>query len=562
YASDVDKSGRYREWVIRSFNEDLPYDRFVMMQLAGDLLPAGASDPTQVHVSGASLDGVTATGMLSLAIWEKVARDLAVTEIVDSQIDVVGRQFLGLTLACARCHDHKFDPISNEDYYGLAGIFFSSKISAGKLVADGRLSDEVLMVPLLSKVDDLHNRQLDDRINKLATELKKIPGAADLEKLAADIRDLEGKVKSAKAGAAKKKLEDELAGLKKKEEAAVKQAEPAALARLNELRGQIADLKKQKIVPAAAMATQEGGVPGSNREKIADAPVLIRGDFRREGKVIPRRFPVIIAGEEQNRIASGSGRLELARWIARADNPLTARVMANRVWQHLFGEGLVRTPSNFGRLGEKPSHPELLDYLSIRFIDSGWSVKKLIREVMLTRAYQQASFASPELVKADPDNRLVGRMNRKRLTYESIRDSLLFVSGQLALSDEPARGRPTRTMFEPLERNKGNAMNSMFDGPDPKSIIPDRADTTTAPQALFMLNNKLVLQASDRIEKALLADPKLKTEEARADHVFRKLMGRPPAAQEKQIAQLYLKEGSWANLIQVLLCANEFVYVD
>jgi hypothetical protein len=561
YASDVDRSGRYREWVVRSFNDDLPYDRFVRMQLAGDLLPAD-KDPARAHVSGASLDGIAATGMLSLAVWEQVARDLAVAEIVDSQIDVVGRQLLGLTLACARCHDHKFDPISAEDYYGLAGIFFSSKISPGKLIADGRLSNEVLTVPLLSKADDARNQKLDKQIQELTTTLLTVPGAERLEKLAREIEDLEVKVKGTKEGAAKAKLTTQLTALQEKEKQEAAALEPAARARITELRGRIADIQKQKIVPALAMATQEGGVSGSNREKIADAPVLLRGDFRREGKIIPRRFPIILAGDGQKPITSGSGRLELARWITSPDHPLTSRVMANRIWQHLYGEGLVRSPSNFGRLGEKPSHPELLDHLATRFVEQGWSIKKLIREIMLTRAYQQSSFGEPELLKADPANHLVGRMNRKRLPYESIRDSILFVSGQLDLTPAPPTGSPLRTMFEPVERSKRNDTMAMFDGPDPKGIIPERADSTTAPQALFLLNNKLVLQAAQRIAQSLNTQPTLKTDEARLDFVYRKLIGRPPSALEMQLAQAYLKSATWENFLQVLLCANEFMYVD
>jgi hypothetical protein len=562
YASDIDKSGRYREWVVRSINEDLPYDRFVMMQLAGDLLPAGTDDPTKVHVSGASLDGVAATGMLSLAVWELVARDLAVAEIVDSQIDVVGRQLLGLTLACARCHDHKFDPISAEDYYGLAGIFFSSRISPGKLIADGRLSGEVITVPLLSKADEARNRQLDDQVTKRTALLLAVPGAERLEKLAREIEALDAKVKETKAADAKAKLTAQLAALRAEEKKAAAALDPAMMALVIALRGQIALVQQQKVVPAQAITAQEGGVPGSNREKIADAPVLIRGDFRREGNIVPRRFPVILAGEKQPSIASGSGRLELARWIASPDNPLIARVMVNRVWQHLFGEGLVRTPDNFGRLGEKPTHPELLDHLATRFLANGWSVKQLIREILLSGAYQQSSFGSPELLKADPANQLAGRMNRKRLTYESLRDSLLFVSGQLVADPAAPTGGPVRTMFEPLERRKLDDMRAMFDGPDPKEVVAGRADTTTAPQALFMLNNKLVLQTADRIARDLTARPTLKSDEAKLDYVYRRLIGRPPTDQESQLARAYLANASWSDYLHVLLCTNEFMYVE
>jgi hypothetical protein len=561
YATDVDKSGRYREWVVRSINDDMPYNRFLMMQLAGDLLPADTTDPTKLHVSGASLDGIAATGLLSLAVWELVARDLAVAEIVDSQIDVVGRQMLGLTLACARCHDHKFDPISAEDYYGLAGIFFSSKISPGKLIADGRLSAEVLTAPLLSKTDDAHNRKLDQQIAELTAALLKVPGAEPLEKLAREIEAQEAKVKAAKA-AAKPKLETQLADLKAKEKKAADDLEPAAKARITELRDRIAAVQKQKIVPPQAIVTQEGGVPGSNREKIADSPVLIRGDFRREGNIVPRRFPVILAGEQQSRIPSGSGRLELARWIASPDNPLPARVMANRIWMYLFGAGLVRSPDNFGRLGEPPTNPELLDHLAMRLIDNGWSVKTMIREIVLTQAYQQSSFAPSDLLKADPANLLVGRMNRKRLSYESLRDSLLLVSGQLSLDPDASEGQPQRTMFEAIERRGKDDMRAMFDGPDPKGIVADRADTTTAPQALFMLNNKLVLRSADGLAKALANHASLTTDAARLDRVYRQLVGRPPSTQEQSLALAYIANASWANFLQVLLCTNEFIYVD
>jgi hypothetical protein len=561
YATDIDKSGRYREWVVRSFNDDLPYDRFVKMQLAGDLLPAETSDPTKVHVSGASLDGVVASGMLALAVWELVGRDLAVAEIVDSQIDVVGRQLLGLTLACARCHDHKFDPVSTEDYYGLAGIFFSSKISPGNLIADGRLSGEVITTPLLSKADDAKNRKLDAQIKEVSDTLLKVPGAEKLEKIARDIEALEAKLKAAKAAADKKKVEAELAVKKKEDEKAMAALDAKAKARVVELRNRIAELQKQKANPPQVILTQEGGVKGSNREKIADAPVLIRGDFRREGNIVPRRFPVIVAGEQQPRITKGSGRLELANWVASNDNPLTSRVMANRIWLYLFGEGLVRSPDNFGRLGELPTHPELLDHLSTRFIENGWSVKKMIREVVLTQAYQQSSAGGPELLKADPANLLVGRMNRKRLTYESLRDSLLLVSGQLSLTAESPKG-PVRTMFEPIDRKSANEMRAMFDGPDPKGIVPDRADTTTAPQALFMLNNKMVLKAAEDIAAGVVKDRSSKNDAERLDRVYHRLIGRPPTTEEIELALAYIKRASWGNFLQVLLCTNEFIYVD
>lgn len=562
YATDVDKSGRYREWVIRSFNDNLPYDRFLMMQLAGDLLPAETTDPAKIHVSGASLDGIAATGLLSLAVFEKVARDLAVAEIVDSQIDLVSRQIIGLTLACARCHDHKFDPISTEDYYGLAGIFFSSKISEGKLIADDRLSDEVLTVPLLSKSDDAKNQALQGRIDAVIAEIRSIPGAERVLKVDRDIAELESKIQATRVAATKSKLTAQLTSLRQEEKKARDSLEADHLKRFGLLRDQMTSLEKQKINPPAAMATREGGIPGSNREKIGNAPVLIRGDFRREGKIVPRRFPVILAGERQTAITSGSGRLELAKWIVQADNPLTSRVAVNRIWRHLFGEGLVRTPGNFGRLGEKPTHPELLDYLATRFIEQGWSVKKLIREMILTEVYQLSSMDDPAQIKADPANMLLSRMNRKRLTYESIRDSVYFVSEQLGSVSIPSGRTKTRTMFEPVERSKRNEAMIMFDGPDPKEIISERADSTTATQALYLMNNELMLQAATRIAEAIQKQPDLTTEEARLNYVYRKVIGRRPTGLEVRLASSFIEKGSWSSYIHVLMCTNEFVYVD
>jgi hypothetical protein len=219
YADNIDKSGEYRRWVVRSFNEDLPYDEFVKLQIAGDLFPANSEVPAdRIHVSGASFDGVTATGMMALAVWEQVGRDLAVAEIVDSQIDLVGRQLLGLTLACARCHDHKFDPISTQDYYAMAGILFSSHIATGKLIADDRLGNELIEIPLLNAEQAARNNKLDAAVADLnaaiATVAKRIPQAARLADVAVERADLEGQLAKATTSTTKKSLGDKIAKLK------------------------------------------------------------------------------------------------------------------------------------------------------------------------------------------------------------------------------------------------------------------------------------------------------------------------------------------------------------
>ncbi len=569
YASDVDKSGLYRDWVVRAFNEDMPYDRFIRLQIAGDLMPAEVPDAAKAHVSGRPLADVPATGMLALAVWEKVARDLAVAEIVDSQIDVVGRQFLGVTLACARCHDHKFDPFSAEDYYAVAGIFFSSHISPGTLIADDRLSGDVIGIPMLSRTDADRNRRIDGEIGALekdiaALEVKAGP-AARLQKVRDQLRTLPAQVKKA-TGAAKTKLEEQVKQLRAEEKKLLNDRarlgwrdDPPELAALAHLRTQVTALEKMKASPPMTIGIREGGVPGSNREKIGDAAIYLRGDHRKEGKVVPRRFPVILAGEDQAPLGqrtSGSGRLELANWIASPDNPLTARVMVNRVWQHLFGAGLVRTPDNFGILGERPTHPELLDYLARRFT-AGWSVKRLIREIMLSNTYQQTSFADPILIKADQENRLLGRASRKRLEYEALRDSILFVSGQLAGGD---KGPGRRTLYEPVERGRMNAAMVMFDGASPLAIVAERAATTTTPQALFLMNSPLVADAVKRLAARLQEE--MKDDNARVRQAYLRLFGRPPSAEEMRIGVEYVERSSWTHYLQVLLCTNEFLYLD
>ncbi len=565
YASDIDKSGTFRDWVIRAFDQDLPYDQFVRMQLAGDLLPARTTDPAKIHVSGASLDGVAATGMLALAHWEKVARDLAVAEIVDGQIDVVSRQFLGLTMACCRCHDHKFDPLSNKDYYAFAGIFFSSHVTPGKLYSDARLTHDVLEVALLSKADAAKNAKIEAKIGSLRKSIaaleKKAGKAARLAKMRRLIRSIESKVKKAR-GNAKKKLQKDANKMRSAEKKLVEdqkkngwELNPAELNEINDLRKQISGLQKQIITPRKAIATKEKGVPGSKRAKIADAPIYIRGDHRKEGEIVPRRFPTILGGDDQEPISKrtdGSGRLELANWIASEDNPLTARVMANRNWQFLFREGIVRTPSNFGNLGERPTHPKLLDYITRRFIESGWSVKKLVRELMLTSTYQQSSFADPALLKVDPENKLFGRISRRRLEFEELRDTILSVSGTMK----------RRTLYEPVTRRRLNQTQAMFDGPDPFNLVPERAETTTTPQALFLMNSSFVPTAAKTLARKIQASPKFKDDNARIVYAYRKLLGREPSEQEARFAQAFLKRSSLTEYLHVMMCTNEFVYLD
>ena len=582
YADNIDKSGEYRRWVVRAFNEDLPYDKFLKLQIAGDLIPADETVPAErVHESGASLDGITATGMLSLAVWEQVGRDLAVAEIVDSQIDLVGRQLLGLTLACARCHDHKFDPISAKDYYSLAGILFSSHIATGKLIADDRLGTDLVEIPLLSAEQAAANRKLDEQIaeaeERIAAVTKKIPQAAKLADLTKSLPDLEAQLAKATTSANKKKLSEQIAKAKVEHEkltadqkTAGWEVNPPELAEIAAIRAEIADLQKRKFKAPSAVAIQEGGVPGSNRAKIGDAPIYLRGEYTREGEIVPRRFPTILAGDEQVPIrerTKQSGRRELAEWIASADNPLTARVMVNRIWQQLIGRGLVRSPDNFGRLGQPPTHPELLDHLSQRFIASGWSVKQFVREIVLSATFRQASFVSPEEARLDPDNVAISHMNRRRLTYEELRDALLRL-GRTTSQETPSTPTaattemPRRTMYEALDRRKTDVTAAIFDGPDSKAIVPVRAETTTAPQALFLMNNPLVVETAKRLATQLEKESSLTTDSQRLARLWLLTLGREPENEETEIALGFIAKHSWEGFIQAILASNEFAYLD
>jgi len=582
YADNIDKSGEYRRWVVRSLNEDLSYDEFVKLQIAGDLLPGDKSVPAErVHISGASFDGIAATGMMALAVWEQVGRDLAVAEIVDSQVDLVGRQLLGLTLACARCHDHKFDPISTQDYYAMAGILFSSHIATGKLIADARLGNDLIEVPLLNAKQATHNNELDKQIDKfegqIASVVKKVPEASRLADLVMQRADLEEQLALAATATNKKSLADQIAKLKTEQEKLLadqaKKKWDSAPAELNEiaaLRKKVVELRKSKITAPVVVAIAEGGVPGSNREKIGDAPVYLRGEYQREGAIVPRRFPTILAGENQTPIGEQtrqSGRRELAEWIASADNPLTARVMVNRIWQQMIGRGLVRSPDNFGRLGERPTHPELLDYLTRRFIDSGWSVKRLVRDIARSATFRQASFTSADVAHKDPDNTAISHMNRRRLTYEEFRDTLLHLGNQVV---ETTASTPSasaddlcwRTMYTPLDRRKTDVTAAIFDGPDSKAIVPTRAETTTAPQALFLMNNALTLETARRLAARLTEELSTVNDRQRLEQLWMLTLGRPPETEEAEMASKFIADHSWERFIQAMLGTNEFAYLD
>ena len=467
------------------------------------------------------------------------------------------------------------------DYYGLAGIFFSSRIVTGKLVADNRLAEEMTEVALLNVEQAATNRQIDDQIATCEAQIASlegaVPNALRLAAVRRELTELTKQIEKSSDDDARKKLEEKAERLRADQTALENDQQESGwdvnqpeLAEIDRLREQIKTLRASKPATKTAVAVRDGGVPGSSRQGIGDAPIYLRGEYQHPGPIVPRQFPTILAGDDQTPIGeltSQSGRRELAEWITSPDHPLTARVMVNRIWQQVIGEGLVRTPDNFGRLGESPTHPELLDHLTHRFVTSGWSVKELVRAIVLSATFRQSSLVAQDAARSDPDNRLLTRMNRRRLTYEELRDTVLFVSGQLALNGDAAiesedNHTKPRTIFEPVNRKSANLTAAMFDFPDPKSIIAQRAETTTAPQALFLMNNQFVADAAERLADRLQTEPQLANDEARLDRLWLSLLGRPPEPDELDEARSFLGRASWPKLVHALFATNEFMYLD
>jgi Protein of unknown function (DUF1553). len=344
-------------------------------------------------------------------------------------------------------------------------------------------------------------------------------------------------------------------------------------------------LRKQVFPPLEyANAAQDGGIPETPYEGFHDARVHIRGNYARLADLVPRRFPTILAGGGAPQIASGSGRLELAQWIASERHPLTARVMVNRIWQHHFGEGIVRTPSNFGFLGERPTHPALLDWLASEFVRTGWSIKKMHRLIMLSEAYRRSAEPTESAVRLDPDNRLVSRQNRRRLEAEAIRDSLLAVSGKLdeKMGGPAVRdfGMPRRTLYVITIRSDRTGFGPLFDAADTTALVDRRTVSIVAPQSLFLMNNPFVLDQAKALARRLLRETNI-GEDTRIQSAYELLFGRNATAREIAVGKRLLTAArrgrpervagdvvpdvemqAWEAYGQVLLCSNEFLFVD
>ncbi|MBJ7431365.1 MAG: DUF1549 domain-containing protein, partial [Gemmataceae bacterium] len=474
---------RYRDYVVESFNKNVPYNQFISEQIAGDLLPFKSDSEKHAHL--------IATGYLTLGpkVLAEVDKQKMEMDIIDEQIDTMGKTFLGLTLGCARCHDHKFDPILTGDYYSLAGVFKSTK-TMESLVTIAKWNENPL-------ANEKETAQLKEHTTKVAESKKKADDFLEEQR---------------KALASEKKLTP-------KEIEALLKDEPKAS--LKKLKDATAALEKAAPELPSAMGVTEG--------KVTDVAIHIRGNTDRLGKVMPRAVPVVLAKANAPTFSEkSSGRLELANWIASPSNPLTSRVMVNRVWRWHFGRGIVPTPDNFGLLGTNPTHPELLDWLANQFIQSNWSIKDLHKTIMFSNTYKQASTLIPASDEKDSSCNLYWRFVPKRLEGEVLRDSLLQVSDQLdktiggsllqvknrafffdhTSKDMTKYDSNRRSLYLPVVRNNLFVVFSLFDSTDAAVPNGDRANTTIAPQALFFLNSKLVLDTAELLaQKAIQKAP-------------------------------------------------------
>lgn len=675
---------KYRDYVIEAFNRDLPYDQFVREQIAGDLLPA--PDGAEVNRRGITATGFLALGPKALAQQDKKKM---LYDVYDEQVEVTSKAFMGLTLSCARCHNHKFDPLLTRDYYSMIGIFASTR----SFKDPNTFVATLLNTPLVPRAEyaayeakmkahreaekklrfareEILDHKKEPVINELSARLAEYMLAA--RKVYQDGAKLEDAAKAQQldAGILKKwveylkpsdlprqhllewqeatpeKLVDVARGYQQRFVERLKQWQPKidewrkrykqALAEgrtlpdkptfvdgedrffaqvyfgkkgpfvvdesdkakftaeeqqeLARLKQAMEALKKKTPEePEVACAVEEG-------EPVAQK-VFLRGDHNNEGEEAPKAIPAILrAHTEQPAFAGGSGRRELAAWLTDPEHPLTARVMANRIWLWHFGEGVVRTPDNFGKMGERPTHPELLDWLAREFVKSGWSIKAMHRMLMLSSTYQMTSGVGDQAYAADPENKLFSRFNRRRLNVEELRDGLLAIDGTIDLTmggtlqkgtgtdSENSNDRLSlnpekitrRTVYVPLRRANLPSLLNLFDFGDATAMSGKRQLTNVPTQALFAMNSEFVTTRAANVATALLKDKTL-TDAARVEKLSLLVLNRPAEKEDVQRALEYvagfkqrfagkqaeeMNEKAWQSLCRVYMASNGFVYVD
>ncbi|WP_298866337.1 DUF1553 domain-containing protein [uncultured Gimesia sp.] len=676
---------RYRNYVIDSFNQDKPFDEFILEQIAGDLLES--KDYLQQR------ERWLATGFLLLgpSNYEQQDKELLRMDVIDEQIQTVGKAFLAMTLGCARCHDHKFDPVPASDYYALAGIFRSSHFLTPGNVS-GWTKRPLPLPPKQQHAIDEFNQtlasltaqkeakqkeleQLKQEINTItiddtsatlvgnwqqSTYIKNYIGKGYIHdqhaakgkkqvkftphQLKSGRYDVQLAYNSDQSRASRvpvtiktskkthtvyvnqrlKPTDGAYASLgsfdftgakneeiivsnegtdgyvivdairfisapveptpKNQQQAAVIQSKQRMLnikttkKQIKELSAKIAEKKKSapKAIPEI-MSIYESDEPG-------DYHLLIRGDVHHLGKKVPRGFVRVAQTSDPVSIPENtSGRLELAQWIASPQNPLTARVYVNRIWHHLFGEGLVRTVDNFGFRGETPSHPELLDFLALKLVENNWSTKSIIREIVLSKTYQLSSQSTKNQREADPTNRYLTHQNHRRLDAEAIRDTILYVSGKLDLSQHEQTIKPDtkteygylfhdhfRSVYIPVFRNCLHDLLAIFDFPDPNLSLGRRNTSTLSTQALFLMNNPFVIEQSKNIAQRLINEfPEDQPD--RIDALFRTTLGRLPDSSEKANAERYINQSqstgdqteleTWSAFCQTIIACIDFRYI-
>ncbi len=567
---------RYRDWVIDAFNRDLPYDQFVREQLAGDLLGGDGDD---------RLRSITATGYLANARrFGSRVDDYPWHLTIEDTIDNLGKAFLGLSINCARCHDHKFDPITQQDYYALYGIFNSTRYPWPGIELEQKQRDLIPLVP-----SDQTDQALAS-ISAHAQALKKI------DQVVKEVREEQKKSEEARAKTAKDQLAEKLNAAKEEDRRGIEERFQV------EEKKSAEDLRKsleERIItadqtPPLPFAMAYAVTDASKRE---DAQVQFKGDPSKPGDRVRRRFLTVFGERELPSDDHSSGRRALADWILGDGGSLAARVIANRVWHYHFGHGLAPTPNDFGKQGKPPTHPELLDHLATRLKSLGWSIKAMHREIMLSHTYRQMTTRSEESLVKDPANELLSAFPRRRLDAESMRDTLLLVGGNLDLS--PAGEHPFpkpkdwkftqhnpfkaiydsdhRTVFLMSQRTQRNPFLAVFDGADPSASTPVRPTSTTPLQALFLLNDPLVHAQAKRVAERICAAAKDRP--SHVEYLYRMLYSRPPVAAELTAAIAFLDSTadklkaagtsnehldaeSWAAYVRVLFRLNEFAYLD
>jgi Protein of unknown function (DUF1553)/Protein of unknown function (DUF1549)/Planctomycete cytochrome C/EF hand len=534
---------RYRDWVIASLSADKPYDQFVREQIAGDIVPA-EDDRRRA-------ERLIATGFLALGSKAHDAenRGQFVLDVIDEQIEATTRAFLGLTVACARCHDHKIDPISQRDYYALSGIFRSTRTCSGTLPG---------VFP-----------------NFNASPLIELPSGAGVPSALAPLPP------------------GQRAAMEERRAALVRERDSIPPGEANRDRLRRANSMLAVVHYRLAVDPPDGpprafAMGARDRDEAVDSPLFVRGELDQPGEVVPRGLVRVLCDGPPDSIAAGSGRRELADWLASPANPLTARVIVNRVWLHLFGRGLVPTPDNFGAAGRPPSHPALLDNLAVEFMAQGWSIKRLIRRLVLSRAYRLDSANDPRNFEVDPDNALVWRMSQRRLEAEALRDAMLFISGRLVL--KPPVGSAVarngegyagfirvagldasdthRSVYLPVIRDQVLESLALFDFADPSLVTGERSSTIGPAQALYFMNSPFVIRQAEGLAERLRAVEG--GDAGRARRVYRLAYARLPTDEERDGALAFLRAfaapksapDAWSALCQALFAGAEFRYLD